>query len=677
MGRLVVAWPRLLVAFFVVTGGLLVQMSMASATTVTLTGNDTADAYVDAAHPTTNYGGATSLEASAAADVAYLRFSLSTVPSGVAVQGARIVLSGVTGTGSLTAYRLTSGKSWSENRITWNKQPGYTTAISAAAVPSSGTVTLTLNGFVTANGTYNVALVGTSGGGLDTFSSREAGTTVAPVLQVDVDESAPTNVSPPTISGTPTDGNILTVTHGTYTASPAPTYTEQWQRCTAGDTSGASCTNITGATGVTYTLTSNDVQLAVRVLETAQNTQGAATTPSTLTAQVQSAPPVNTVPPSITGQPAVGTTLSASTGTWTGTTPMTFTYQWLRCGTPCATISGATSSTYTVVSADNGTALEVTVKASNNYGQFSSATSSPTATVGTASSGDPVIAAAGDIACDPSSTNFNSGNGSSNACREKYTAALLNTSLAGILDLGDNQYYCGSLSAYQQSYGISWGTSALKAITHPSVGNHEYLTSGGTGCDSTNSGAAGYFSYFGSAAGTQGQGYYSFNIGSWHLIALNSNCSSAGGCSASSPQGQWLANDLKTHTNMCTLAFFHIPLYSSGGRASSNMQSPWTQLYNAGADVVLSGHDHIYERFAPQNASGQLDTAKGIREFIVGTGGANHTSIATVAANSEVRDTTTFGVLKLTLHPSSYDWSFVRDASGSGTFTDSGSTACH
>ena len=289
-------------------------------------------------------------------------------------------------------------------------------------------------------------------------------------------------------------------------------------------------------------------------------------------------------------------------------------------------------------------------------------------------SSDPVIAVGGDIACDPANSNFNGGNGSANSCREMGTSNLLvNTGLSGVLVLGDNQYYCGGYTAFLESYDPSWGR--VKPITHPAVGNHEYLTSGGTDCNAANAGAAGYFKYFGSAAGQQGQGYYSFDIGTWHIIALNSNCGDAGGCSATSPQGLWLANDLKTHTNFCTLAFWHIPLFSSGGRANNNSKAFWQLLYDNNADLILSAHDHIYERFAPQTPSGTLDTTRGIREFIVGTGGANHTSIVSVAPNSEVRNADTFGVMELTLHPTSYDWNFVPEAGK--TFTDSGSTACH
>ena len=290
---------------------------------------------------------------------------------------------------------------------------------------------------------------------------------------------------------------------------------------------------------------------------------------------------------------------------------------------------------------------------------------------------DPTIAAAGDYGCDPLDPHYNNLEGTLNpdTCRQKATSNLLvDGSFSAVLALGD-QHYCGSLAEYQQAYDPTWGR--VKAITHPIPGNHEYLTSSGstptTGCDGSNAGAAGYFTYFGSAAGTAGRGWYSFDIGAWHLIALNSNCSDAGGCVPSSPQGLWLAADLAAHPNQCILAYWHIPLFSSGGRAAQNGYWLWKQLYAAHADLVLDGHDHIYERFDPQDADGVADP-NGIREFIVGTGGANHTSIAAIAANSVVRNTTTFGVLALTLHAGSYSWNFVP---AGGTFTDSGSASCH
>jgi acid phosphatase type 7 len=287
---------------------------------------------------------------------------------------------------------------------------------------------------------------------------------------------------------------------------------------------------------------------------------------------------------------------------------------------------------------------------------------------------DPVIAAAGDISCDPGSPSFNGGNGSATACRQKYTSDLLfNAGLAAVLPLGDVQYYCGGYQAFLQSYDLSWGR--VKDITRPVVGNHEYLTSGGTDCNPANQGAAGYFNYFGAAAGNPGQGYYSYDIGDWHLIALNSNCTDAGGCSPVSPQGKWLAADLAANSKWCTLAYWHIPLFSSGGRAEQNSRELWKMLYDKDVDVVLNGHDHIYERFAPQTPDGIADPLRGIRQFTVGTGGGNHTSLATIAANSEERNTDTFGVLKLTLRLTGYDWEFVPEAGG--TYTDEGSQECH
>jgi hypothetical protein len=304
-------------------------------------------------------------------------------------------------------------------------------------------------------------------------------------------------------------------------------------------------------------------------------------------------------------------------------------------------------------------------------------TAVPTAVQRVSAAGDPTIAAAGDIACDPLDSNFNGGVGTGIYCMQQATADLLvGHGYSAVLSLGDNQYYCGSLSAYQQVYDNTWGQ--LKSITHPVTGNHEYLTQGGsepaTGCDQSNLGGAGYFGYFGSAAGTAGQGWYSFDIGAWHLIALNSNCTDAGGCGPSSPQGKWLAADLAAHPNQCTLAYWHIPLFSSGGRANSNSQAFWNALYAAHVDLILNGHDHIYERFAPQAPDGTADPVNGITQITVGTGGANHTSIAAVAPNSLVINTDSFGVLALTLHPSSFSWSFQH---ATGTFTDSGTTSCH
>ncbi len=299
----------------------------------------------------------------------------------------------------------------------------------------------------------------------------------------------------------------------------------------------------------------------------------------------------------------------------------------------------------------------------------------PSGRAAVSTSSDPVVAAAGDIACDPGNSSFNGGLGTSQTCRQKYTSDLLVArGYDAVLLLGDNQYYCGGYQAFLQSYDQSWGR--VKGITRPAVGNHEYLTSGGTDCNAANAGAAGYYRYFGAAAGDPSKGYYSYDLGAWHLIVLNSNCGAAGGCGATSPQGQWLRADLAAHQSFCTLAYWHVPLFSSGGRADSTYKTFWDALYAADADVVLAGHDHLYERFGPQRPDGTADQMRGIREFVVGTGGANHTSFTkTIFPNSEVRNDTTYGILELTLHPTSYTWRFVPEAGAA--FTDGGTGQCH
>jgi acid phosphatase type 7 len=289
---------------------------------------------------------------------------------------------------------------------------------------------------------------------------------------------------------------------------------------------------------------------------------------------------------------------------------------------------------------------------------------------------DPLIAAAGDIACDTSSAFFNDGMGTADRCRQRYTSDLLvQVSPTAVLTLGDNQYHVGSLSDFNASFDPTWGR--LKPIIHPAIGNHEYGTAG----------ARGYFDYFNGVgnqsgpAGERDKGYYSFDVGSWRLIALNSECeridrgAAANGCAEGSPQESSLRSDLAAHPSSCTLAYWHRPRFNSGFRGNHpETQAFWQALHEAGADIVLSGDAHDYERFAPQDAGGNPDPT-GMRQFVVGTGGAFFTSWSSVKPNSEVRQNTTFGVLVLTLHPTSYEWTFVPEAGK--TFTDSGSGLCH
>ncbi len=226
-------------------------------------------------------------------------------------------------------------------------------------------------------------------------------------------------------------------------------------------------------------------------------------------------------------------------------------------------------------------------------------------------------------------------------------------------------YPDGSTTDYANCYDPAWGR--FKPRTRPVIGNHEYVTPG----------AAPYFAYFGASAGEPGKGYYSFDIGSWHVAVLNSNCTLAGGCAAGSPQATWLQADLAASTKPCILAAWHHPLFTSAAvyDGKSEVIPLWQILQAAGADVVLNGHAHGYERFARQLADGTANTATGIREFVVGTGGAELYPMAGVSPNSEVRNDTTFGVLRLKLSASSYSWTFLPVAGS--TFTDAGTTACH
>jgi hypothetical protein len=263
-----------------------------------------------------------------------------------------------------------------------------------------------------------------------------------------------------------------------------------------------------------------------------------------------------------------------------------------------------------------------------------------------------VLVGAGDIA-------------SCSSAGDEATARLLDGIGGRVFTTGDNAYNSGTATQFKNCYHPSWGRH--KARTRPSVGNHEYNTAG----------ASGYFNYFGSAAGDPRKGYYSYNLGEWHIISLNSMCNQVGGCGATSPMVKWLKQDLATSNTKCTLAYFHHPLFSSGFHHGNTprMKPSWDALYAANAEVVLGGHEHNYERFAPQSPSGVANSARGIREFVVGMGGRSHYSFGTVQPNSQVRNANTYGVLKLTLHPSSYEWKFVPVAGK--TFTDSGTTSCH
>ncbi|HET6763882.1 MAG TPA: metallophosphoesterase [Longimicrobiaceae bacterium] len=242
---------------------------------------------------------------------------------------------------------------------------------------------------------------------------------------------------------------------------------------------------------------------------------------------------------------------------------------------------------------------------------------------------------------------------------DEATAALLDTLPGTIAALGDNAYESGTAEEYAQCYAPTWGRHRYR--TRPTPGNHEYATPG----------AAPYYAYFGAAAGPVGLGWYSYELGSWHMVVLNSEVAR----DSSSAQLAWLRADLAASHARCTMAYWHRPRFSSSTHGPAADLAPlWQALYDGGAEVVLSGHDHTYERFAPQTALGAADTARGIRQFIAGTGGRGLYPFKTPQTNSEARFNAALGILRFELHPTGYRWKFIPV---SGAVPDSGSAACH
>jgi 3',5'-cyclic AMP phosphodiesterase CpdA len=247
---------------------------------------------------------------------------------------------------------------------------------------------------------------------------------------------------------------------------------------------------------------------------------------------------------------------------------------------------------------------------------------------------------------------------------DEATARLLDEIEGTIFTLGDNAYDNGTPEEFAQCYDPTWGRHIDR--TRPVPGNHDYHIEG----------AQGYFDYFGTNAGEPGQGWYSYDLGDWHIVALNTNCDDVGGCGEGSAQHAWLEADLAAHPSQCTLAYMHHPLFSSGGHGDeADLAAIWATLYASGAEMVLAGHDHTYERFAPMAPDGTIDPERGIVQFVVGTGGGPLRDFGEVHPHSHARNSESFGVLQLTLLPGGYEWEFVPVEGES--FTDIGNGSCH
>jgi hypothetical protein len=700
------------------------------AATVPATVVASADATVQSDTPDTNYGSATSLGVRGVSTTApLLRSYVKVVVAGLGQAPASARLNLYTYATSATGVKVSlAANTWTETGVTWANAPAVGADVATVAPLSSNTaVSADVTSAVTGDGTYTFVITTTSAAG-KTFASREV-TAHPPTLVLDTSAPAPTATATPVASGSVTASP-------TGTASPTATVTPTGTASATGTVTPTGTGNPTGTVSVApaaVTTTfgpSADGYVEADTPTTSYgggyqlNTQA----PSSTTPEERT---YLTFPVSGLSGPVTSATLKLYTySTWaSGVTVATADTSWTEPGLTWATApaTGAVVGTgknlvvNTTVSVDvtgavagNGmVGLVVTTdrpglvkfgsrEATANRPQLvvttggtatptptltttptaTSTTAAPSATTATASptgpsptvtSGDPTIVAAGDIACPAGGT------AGATSCQQQATSDLaLSLNPTAVLPLGDEQYELGSLADFKASYGPSWGR--MNAIAHPAPGNHEY---GYIGSSIQPTGGEGYFTYFGDRAHPLSPGctklctsWYSWNIGAWHMISLDSQCGVVGGCNPGNPQYQWLLNDLNASTAKCTLAYWHIPLYSSSTDHQPDMQAIYSLLYQKKADVVLTGHAHFYERFAGQDGAGNADPVNGLAQFVVGSGGKSFFAMrATPAANSAAQIANTFGVLQMTLGAGGYSWKFVPSTSGGGT--DAGTAACH
>lgn len=371
--------------------------------------------------------------------------------------------------------------------------------------------------------------------------------------------------------------------------------------------------------------------------------KGKASEPATTTAQVSNVGPVVDAGPTQSVPAGAPFELSATfndagSGAWT------YTIAWGDGKTSSGAATGPIAASH-VYDAEGSYTVRVTVRDQQG------ATGSDETTVSTTA---PVLIAAGDI-------------GDCGRPGDNATADLIENIAGIVMPLGDNAYPSGTRSEFDNCYAPTWGRQ--KDRTYPVAGNHDYYTEG----------AAGYYDYFGAAAGDPAKGYYAFTVGSWRVLVLNTGTERPSFIEAGSTQEQWLRAELAAATQQCVLAVFHHPRFTMiQGRPVQRpeVQALWDALYEFGADLVLNGHDHAYMRFGPQKPDGTADGAFGIRQITVGTGGGEGLyAFGPDAPNIQAKNNDTFGVLKVTLRAGGYDWRFVPVAGK--TYTDTGSGNCH
>ena len=704
-------------------------------TTSTLTFITEADAQVEENNPGTNTGTSNNLEvinSNNRSIESYLRFTVSGT-SGT-VQSALLRVYSTTDSTRNGPAVYATGNSWSETGITWNNRPARTSgaADNKGSIPKNTWVEYNVTALVTGNGTYSFVLAGDSNDDI-IFSAREgsnppqlvvtfnSSTNTPAVTQTSTPTRTPTRTATLPSGATPTSTRTPTATQS---SGPTPTRTPTIaQSATATFTRTPTAANPTATTaGGTFTFTSiadsyvessnpgtnygsatqirvdgsPDVRSYLRF-----NVQGlsGSVTSATLRVYANSAVTAGYDARSVSDNtwtesgisynnaPPVGSVLGSSgnvsSNTWTtvnvtsyvtgngtynlglttsGSTALSLASREAGATAPQLVIQtqGGTAPTATRTPTSAGNPTQTPTRTPTSAGnptqtptRTPTSAGNPTATPtrtptrtptasSTPSSGSVVLVGAGDISrCDNNN--------------DEATAKLLDGISGTVFTAGDNAYDSGTYTEYLNCYDPTWGRH--KSRTKPSPGNHDYQTSG----------AAGYFQYFNNVPS-----YYAYNLGAWRIYSLSSEID----VSASGPQATWLQSDLAANPKQCVLAYWHKPRWSSGSThgSTSAMQAIWQILYNAGADVVISAHEHNYERFAQMNATGST-VSQGLREFVVGTGGASHYGFGSALSSSEVRNSSTSGVLKLTLSSSGYSWQFVPVAGS--TFTDSGSSNCH
>jgi len=644
--------------------------------TPTLTFVTNADAYVHQSNPSTNYGNATTLQVDGASDPdteSFIRFTVAGV-SGT-IQSARLRIFDTTNGSANGPAVYSTGTSWTETGITWNNRPART----SGAVDNKGSIGTNIwveydvTSLVTGNGTFSFVLAADSTDGV-TFSSRQGAQ--APQLVITLIDSSTvtptftaTRTATATQTGTSTPTDTVTATStpsstptdtatATFTLSPTPTNTQgpitsltfianadayvnqsnpsvNYGSATTLLVDGASDPDAESFIRFTVTGLSGTVQNArLRVFAATNGSTNGPAVYATGNSWTETGITWNNHP-SHSGSP-VDNKGSIGTNTWAEYNVTSL----VKADGTFSFVLVADSTDGITFSSRQGTQTpQLVITFSSNVTITPTLTLTPTSTL---SAGDAVFVGAGDIAsCDNNN--------------DELTAQLLDAIPGTVFTTGDNVYDSGTLTQYTNCYDPTWGRH--RARTKPIPGNHEYVTAG----------AAGYFQYFNNISS-----YYAYDVGSWRIYALNSEID----VSANSPQVMWLQADLAANPSQCVLAYWHQPRWSSGATHGSNpaYQILWQTLYEAGAELILTGHEHNYERFAEMNAAG-LTVSEGLREFVVGTGGRSHYPFGTILPASQVRDSSTYGVLKLTLHPDSYDWQFIPVAGS--TFTDSGSTDCH